>query len=265
MTILSSRASHSVLDRLRASATTLPATQTDIPSDANPLHTALLSDSTKQSAHIQECLYRACATVTTFKIQDPDPNAVDSGNVLGLRFEVGNMGKFIRPYYVMLNKPFPSSNLLHVHRHTVPPCIPLAVLAARYLPSPKSQEVVKEKKQDLVRFVRSLRREIVGYHNRIAVIKSLRKAFALDEKSSKKGKGREKVIGDISAADAEAKQVRIEWIDGRIGRCVVGDKGEVTKCVIIGEDGRDRETERRIMGGDKRMERIAERLKEGIY
>lgn len=119
------------------------------------------------------------------------------------------------------------------------------------------------KKQDLRRFARALRKEIVGYHNRISVIKALRKEFKLDEKVSRKGKGRERVIADISAADAKAKQVRIEWVDGRIGRCVVGEGGDVKKCVVIGEDGRDWETERRVVRGG--MEGIGERLREGIY
>lgn len=119
------------------------------------------------------------------------------------------------------------------------------------------------KRQDLTRFVRALRREIVGYHNRVSVIKGLRKEFKLDEKVSRKGKGRERVIADISVADAEAKQVRIEWVDGRIGRAVVDDKGDVKKCVVIGEEGRDREVERRVCAGG--MEGIGERLREGIY
>jgi central kinetochore subunit Mal2/MCM21 len=118
-------------------------------------------------------------------------------------------------------------------------------------------------KQDLRRFVRSLRREIVAHHNRIAIVKSLRKEFHLDEKESRKGKGREKVIADISAVDGEVKQLRIEWTDGRLGRVAVDDKGKVLKCVIIGEDGRDTENEVRVMRGD--MEGIGERLREGIY
>jgi central kinetochore subunit Mal2/MCM21 len=172
----------------------------------------------------------------------------------------------------MLNKPFPTSDSLRVHRHTIPPCIPLSSLASQYLPVPKaSGEVLKAKKQDLQLFMRAIRREVVGYHNRTSVIKTLRKEFKLDDDASvsKKGKGREKVIVDISAADAEAKQVRIEWVDGRIGRCVVGDGGEVIKCVVIGDEGRDREVERRMLGeaglGEARMEEIGERLREGIY
>lgn len=174
----------------------------------------------------------------------------------------------------MLNKPCPDSDLLKIHRHTVPPCIPLSSLASQHLPTPKTAgDVLKSKKQDLQRFVRALRREVIAYHNRTTVIKTLRKEFKLDEDAnmSKKGKGkqREKVIIDISAADAEAKQVRIEWVDGRIGRCVVGERGEVLKCVVIGDDGRDREVERRLLGdageAEARMEGIGERLKEGIY
>jgi central kinetochore subunit Mal2/MCM21 len=124
-----------------------------------------------------------------------------------------------------------------------------------------------QKRQDLNKLVRSLRREIVAYHNRIAVIKNLGKEFRLDQKISKKGKDRERVIEDISAADAEAKQIRIEWVDGRIGRVLIGDGGEVIKCVVMGEGGRDRESERLILGngGQGRVENVGERLMEGIY
>lgn len=172
----------------------------------------------------------------------------------------------------MLNKPYKGSDLLKIHRHTLPPCIPLESLASRFLPAPKVEgEIIKGKKQDLQRFVRSLRREVIGYHNRITVIKKLRKEFKLDDDAKlsgkSKGKQREKIIVDISAADAEAKQIKIEWADGRLGRCVVGDKGEVVKCVVIGDEGRDREVERSILGnaGEARMEQIGERLREGIY
>ncbi|KAH8802698.1 Cenp-O kinetochore centromere component-domain-containing protein [Xylogone sp. PMI_703] len=293
--ILSSQASHSILARLRdpnqanpspnttstTTSTVSKNVQTSLPEDSNPL----LTSSRLQSLHNQECTYRACATITTFRIQDPDPHAVNGGAVLGIRIDVGASGRFIRPYYIMLNKPYVGSNALRIHRHTLPPCIPIGGLAGRYLPPPgtslasssgattqlSGEDSMKERKtgarrgQDLTRFVRALRREVVQYHNRITVIKALRKAFGLDEKVSEKGKGREKVLYDISAADAEAKQLRIEWVDGRIGRCVVGEKGEVLKCVVIGEEGRDRETERMVLGGDRRMEGIAMRLKAGVY
>ncbi|KAI9640479.1 hypothetical protein NHQ30_011225 [Ciborinia camelliae] len=261
-TILSSQASKCILSNLRKTSSKIPSVPSTAPIDSDPL----LATSAAQTMHNLENLYRACASITSFQVQDPDPNAVDEGHVLGLRIDVSNAGKFVRPYYIMLNKPYSGSSALRIHRHTVPPCIPLASLAAKYLPAPKvTGGIVKERRQDLTTFARKLRREVTGYHLRISSIKHLRKGFSLDEERSRKGKEKEREIADISAADAEAKQVRIEWVDGKIGRCVVGINGEVIKCVIIGEEGRDRDTERRVMGGDKRMEGIAERLMEGIY
>ncbi|KAK0111662.1 hypothetical protein ONS95_002007 [Cadophora gregata] len=266
-TILSSRHTKATLTRLRASQKPSQPQPQPQPSDTTPL---LLAASTAQRAHTQENLYRACAGITTFRVQDPDPNSVDGGNVLGIRIDVSSTGKFVKPYYIMLNKPWQGSDLLRIHRHTVPASIPLSSLAEKFLPHGKGSTAMGVesagaggKKQDLRRFVRALRREVVAYHNRTGVIKSLRREFKLDEKESRKGKGREKVINDISAADAEAKQIRIEWVDGRIGRAIVDERGEVVKCVILGEDGRDRENERRVVGGG--MEGIGERLKEGMY
>lgn len=101
----------------------------------------------------------------------------------------------------------------------------------------------------------------MNYHNRVAAIAGLREVFGLDnEKSDGKGKGRERLIADISAADAEARQVRIEWTDGRVGRIVVDSSGEIQKCVITGVGGRDRQLERRVVAGKKRMEDLPERL-----
>ncbi|KAL2065304.1 hypothetical protein VTL71DRAFT_2973 [Oculimacula yallundae] len=282
-TILSSRHTKATLTRLRSSQP--PSYPSKSQSQSQPsaptletTNTPLLTATTAQLTHNQENLYRACAGITTFRVQDPDPNAVDGGNVLGIRIDVSSMGRFVKPYYVMLNRPWAGrgegerrgEGLLRVHRHTLPVCIPLAALAERFLPHGKGSVGpgggVKEKggnKQDLKRFVRALRREIVGYHNRITVVKGLRREFRLDEKESRKGKGREKVIVDISAADAETKQIRIEWVDGRIGRVVVDEKGVVKKCVVIGEDGRDWETERRVEGAN--MLDVGVKLREGIY
>ncbi|CZT08045.1 uncharacterized protein RAG0_13274 [Rhynchosporium agropyri] len=267
-TILSSRHTKATLIRLRASQ---PPSKTQSQTPSQPSETditPLLAAATAQRAHTQENLYRTCAGITTFRVQDPDPNAVDGGNVLGIRIDASGGGKFVKPYYVMLNKPWAGSELLRVHRHTVPVGIPLAALAERYLPNGKGSAAIGSKevgfhKQDLRRFVRALRREIVGFHNRVSIVKSLRREFRLDETESRKGKSREKVIIDISAADAETKQVRIEWIDGRIGRVVVDEKGVVRQCIVTGEEGRDSEIERRVVG--VRMEDVGEKLREGIY
>lgn len=180
--------------------------------------------------------------------------------MIGVRIEAFQGGRYVRPYYVFLNRPYGDRGILRVHRHTVPPCIPLAAVAERWLPVPSRDGEPLKKRQSLPRFVRALRLQITAYHNRVAVIAGMRKAFGLEGRKEDKGKQRETGVADVSAADAEARQIRLEWLDGRIGRAVMDDKGEVMKCVVIGEDGRDRETERKLMGGDRRVEGIADRL-----
>jgi central kinetochore subunit Mal2/MCM21 len=217
-------------------------------------------------------------------VQDPDPNAVDGGTVLGLRIEAMTRAKFLRPYYVFLNRPYASApehrKLLRVHRHTVPPSIPLAGLAARYLPPPPlststrdgdgGDEVARDgthgqgtANQDLARFAKALRREIVRYHNRLSAIADLRKTAGLNKKKSAEDQEEpENALLDILPADAEAKQIAIQWSDGRTGRLVMDDDGEVAKLLVFGEKGQDRETARALLGVDEvvRVEEVGRRL-----
>ncbi|KAI0425021.1 cenp-O kinetochore centromere component [Xylaria sp. FL1042] len=230
-------------------------------SPSEPVEQKLLARFQEQSAHKQQCLYRACATITTFKVNDPDPNAVDGGNVLGLRFEVMSKAKFVRPYYVMLNRPYANRRYLRIHRHTVPQCIPLSGLAARHLPLPaaRDEDDAAPKKQDLAHFARSLRRELVRYHNRAATIGDMRKAAGLSSKKAS-DQDSETTLIDISAADAEARQISIQWRDGRSGRLIMNDDGEIVKMVVQGNNGQDRETVRQFLGGAVRIEEVTRRL-----
>ncbi|KAI0008335.1 Cenp-O kinetochore centromere component-domain-containing protein [Xylariaceae sp. FL0662B] len=234
------------------------------PNIDSPTKHKLRAHAAEQEAHKQQCLYRACASITTFKVRDPDPNAIDGGNVLGLRFEVMSKARFLRPYYVLLNRPYAGSRHLRVHRHTVPPCIPLAGLASRHLPPPTARDDYgKSRRQDLSRFARALRRELVRYQNRSAVIGDLRRAAGLEGKKGRDEGARveaEVPIVDVSAADAEAKQIRVEWTDGRTGRLIMGDDGDILKMVVQSEVGQDRETVRQLLGGSVRVEEIAKRL-----
>jgi central kinetochore subunit Mal2/MCM21 len=173
-----------------------------------------------------------------------------------------------------------------VHRHTLPPCIPLAGLAGRYLPPPPATGKAKAsdegagsgraKPQDLARFARSLRREVVRYHHRLGVVADLRKAAGLggrkkmeegdgqggeeDGEDGREGQPQGIRLVDITPADAEVKQLTIEWADGRTGRLVMGDDGEILKLVVVGENGRDREAGRDFLGGAVRVEDVVRRL-----
>ncbi|KAI1258991.1 cenp-O kinetochore centromere component [Xylariaceae sp. FL1019] len=223
----------------------------------------LITQVEKYKADKQQRLYQACASVTTFKIRDPDPNAVDDGKVLGLRFEVAYKAKYLRPYYVMLNRPWGHRRWLRVHRHTVPQCIPLSGLAARYLPAPKEKdEFDRQKKQDLTQFARAVRREIVRYHNREAVISDLKKAAGLGPQKEAQEESDSGLV-DVRAADAEAKHISLQWRDGQSGRLVMDDDGEIVKMVVQGPNGQDRETVRQFLGGSVRVEEVTKRLDDG--
>lgn len=126
------------------------------------------------------------------------------------------------------------------------------------MPAPGQQR----KKQDLAKFARALRREVARYHHRLGVIADLRKAAGLTGKNNggEEGEEREQRLVDISPADAEAKQLTIEWADGRTGRLVMGDDGEIVKLMVVGENGRDREAGRDLLGGAVRVEEVVRRL-----
>lgn len=215
----------------------------------------------EQRKHVLSSLYRTTSSITSFAVQDPDPNAVNKGKLLGLRIEAFANKRFTRPYYVFLNQPNAENTSLRIHRHTIPPAIPLAFLAAKFLPQPKNGI---EMKQDLGTFLRKLRGQIQSYHNRLASIGSLRKGLRVDEVRKFRDEGDEDVEGvmDVSAIDAEAKQLRIEWADGGIGRVEIGTTGQVVRSVVTGVGGRNRDRERDIMSGYQRVEGLLERLSE---
>lgn len=218
----------------------------------------------QQQAYMQQCVYRVAAPVTAFKVRDPDPNAVDGGHVLGLRFEVMLRGQFLRPYYVMLNRPFPGAKHLRVHRHTVPPAVPLAGLAARHLPAPASggHGDGPPAHQDLDRFARALRREIARYHNRLGVAADLRRRLGLHEAASPSSSLSADSIVEVGIADIQAKQIKLTWADERSGRLTMDDDGNVQKLVIFGNEGRDWETAKELFGTHHRIEDIVQRLQE---
>ncbi|KAM0355776.1 hypothetical protein ACHAPU_000163 [Fusarium lateritium] len=226
-----------------------------------PSRERLLSESDKQKAFVQQCLYRTCSSVTSFKVHDPDPNAVDGGHVLGLRFEVMSKGQFLRPYYVMLNRPYFNSKHIRIHRHTLPPAIPLSGLAVRHLPAPRP-ESDSPPQQNLDRFVRTLRREIVRYHNRLGVSADLRRSLGLHDRMD------DTVLPDdiveVGIADIEAKQIRFSWADDRSGRVVMDNDGKVVKLMMFGREGRDWETTKELYGKYERIEDVARTLQEYV-
>ncbi|CAI6336804.1 unnamed protein product [Periconia digitata] len=294
------RAKIAALHAHRANLSTILLSQPHLPSRLQPrpvLHEGNHRDAAAR-AEVQlkrntENVYRACAGITSFKVKDPDPYAVDNGNVLGVRIEVSIGGRFIETYSVLFNRQdTQSKHVLKIHKHTIPPCIPLQQLANKWLPmSTKDAGVAPE--QNLVRFGKSLRKELVSWHLRLAAIRTLRAEAGVDEKPKPATEEAQKpVIGIVLnafvsddeseeededagedtvqsrhggsiriasiEADAAAREVLITWTNQRIGVIKVAKDGTVEKAVVRGADGTAQSAMSRAALG--RIEGLVQRL-----
>lgn len=266
---------------------------TEATAEAVDARAAALEGSTvEETKHAQQCLYRLGAGATMFEVKDPDPRAVDKGRVLGVRIEVciGGLaesparashdhptrplitetGIFLSPYYLLLNRPVPGSPSLRIHKHTIPPCIALSSLASVYLPKPASASASSVRpgegpskpppKQDLAGLVRSLRRELLSYHLRLAFIDSMRQTLVATPDDAQPAMGDVDEIVDVSAADADGREIKVEWADRAVARIRIGAAGDVQGCVVHGPAGRDRAWERKIRDPGCRVESLIARL-----
>lgn len=232
----------------------------------------------KQSKRNLESIHRACAGVTAFKVKDPDPNAINNGNVLGVSIDVAIGGRFIETYHVLLNwRSKDGSRLLKIHKHTIPPCIPLQQLVNKYLPtSGKDADVDPE--QDLVKFGKLLRKELVSWHMRLNAVEELKKEAGLQNQNSRKAKDDDvettgKILNafvssddesnsDVEAeeedgpvrildieSDAAVRQVTIIWTDRRVAVMNITKDGRIEKAVCRARDGsRDAAMSRKAKG-----------------
>jgi central kinetochore subunit Mal2/MCM21 len=201
-------------------------------------------------------------------------------------------GRFAKPYYVLLKSERvkgEKERRLRVHRHTVPAFIDIARVEGVYLSFPgsgKSQsqegdsddeaensEALKGarkngRRQDLRGFVRELRRELVAWHLRSDAIELLREKLGLSEEEAQidpaerlSPEARGGIVA-LAATAVEARYVRLEWEDGRVGRFKLSNGGIVERAVVIGDDGRDKQMEDAMTGGGGRVETLLERLRE---
>ncbi|KAF2438692.1 hypothetical protein P171DRAFT_436626 [Karstenula rhodostoma CBS 690.94] len=243
----------------------------------------------KQSNRNLENIYRACAGVTAYKVKDPDPCAVDNGNILGVRIEVPINGIFVETYHVLFNRPNATHRtMLRIHKHTIPPCIPLQPLANKWLPvTKKSAEEPRE--QDLVKFSRHLRKELVSWHLRLEALEKLRKDARLPDRTAPQDGSKveteiEMVLNAFVSddedsevedeatqqqqdgalkilrvdGDAAVREITITWSNGRVGIFRVTKDGEVDKVAVRTKEGtRDASLSSKALG---RIEGLVERL-----
>ncbi|KAJ9641399.1 hypothetical protein H2199_005369 [Coniosporium tulheliwenetii] len=254
-TLLSSPHTLSRLERAKATQHPPP------PALTNALHTV-------KSHHrlLQQSSHRLAAGATAFLVQDPDPAAsgIDSGRILGVRIEASVRGRFADPYFLLLHRPYPTSAAWKVHKHTIPPCIPLAALLAKWLPAPVEKAVEgreKRRKQDLGRLVREVRREVLSLHLRLAAVEAMRREAGLapsepaaaartattteeeDAVDEEQGAAQSRLksgtrgpikggIRDIKALDPGVREVEITWADGHVARMKAAWDGRVEGAVV---------------------------------
>jgi central kinetochore subunit Mal2/MCM21 len=230
-----------------------------------------------QSKRNLENIHRACAGVIAYKVKDPDPNAINNGNVLGVSIDVAIGGKFVETYHVLLNwRSKDGSRLLKIHKHTIPPCIPLQQLVNKYLPT-SGKDADADPEQDLVNFGKLLRKELVSWHMRLNAVEELKKEAGLQIQNSRKAKDDNvettgKILNafvsdDESSSDVEAeeedgpvrildiesdaavRQVTITWTDRRVAVMNITKDGRIEKAVCRARDGsRDAAMSRKAKG-----------------
>jgi central kinetochore subunit Mal2/MCM21 len=168
--------------------------------------------------------------------------------------------RFITPYYLLLNHPESRSNVLRIHKHTIPTFIPLSILAKKYLPQPlPANSAPQDQPQNLPGLVRALRRELVAHHKRLA-------AWELLQRGVKTNK----------MLDAAGTRFEIELSDNSIARLTVDMHGKIENAIVRTREGtnqdevpdnlgrRQRNIERAILGGGGRVEGLIERIKEHV-
>jgi central kinetochore subunit Mal2/MCM21 len=260
------------------------------PVTSEPQRATALKFLKSQQQRNAENIHRACAGVTAYKVRDPDPGAVNNGNILGVRIEVAIRGRFIETYHVLFNRPNERHKLmLKIHKHTIPSCIPLQALRNKWMPSTERDkgEMVEQK---LVQFGRGLRRELVAWHLRMEAVERLRVDAGLGDKASREVKeSREPATGKILnafvsddedeeeeeeeatrqrhdgpvtiieiEADMGVRELNVIWSSGQIGVFGITKDGNVEKAVVTTAAGvRVSAMSRKALG---RIEGLVQRL-----
>lgn len=239
------------------------------------------------SKHRDTNYHRLAFSTTLFPWKDPNPYN-ESPNLLGLRIDVCERnGTFAKPYYVLLQREKGSSTIapgkrsslsFSIYRHTIPPFIPMEKLAHRYLPQARpsrrqgapedeieaAKAKAKTRKQDLNAFVRHLRKELAAWYARRDSVSWLQERLGVTDVAEGDAARNQRInpaqLVSLVATSLESRYVRLEWTDGRVGRFKISNSGLVERAVVIGEKGRDKRMELILMGGDRRVESLVDRL-----
>ncbi|KAJ5965833.1 hypothetical protein N7481_012547 [Penicillium waksmanii] len=140
------------------------------------------------------------------------------------------------------------------------------------VPMKPGQARSTRRKQDLRGFVRELRRELVAWHLRSDAVVFLQEKLGLirdsgsetdaNTKADEEEEQQQRLWADekspprndlgiigLEATAVEARYVRMEWEDGRLGRFKLSNAGLVERAVFMNDRGRDKQVEDAVTGG----------------
>jgi central kinetochore subunit Mal2/MCM21 len=67
-------------------------------------------------------------------------------------------------------------------------------------------------------------------------------------------------VCDVSAVTVDARQARVVWSDGRVGRIKISDQGKIERAVVIGHESRIRGMESILTNGEPTVYNLVARL-----
>lgn len=179
---------------------------------------------------VKSSTMRATTGMTAFRVKDPDPNAINDGNILGIRLDVLSILKreYTTPYFLFFQQI--STGRLKLHQHTIPAFLPLRPLLRRYSLADSVDDNDGHKDQNLVAFVRAVRKQLVEMVRRTDAIETLKsKALLLPEAGQYR-------IKKVNATDPSAQELGLQLHNGAIVRIRLSHSPTVAKCSVRSDD-----------------------------
>jgi central kinetochore subunit Mal2/MCM21 len=211
----------------------------------------------KAVAAVSASTARTTSGITAFHAKDPDPNAIGDGNLLGVRLDLystRNRG-FQAPYFLLFQKL--DNGRMKLHQHTIPTFIPLRSLWRRYMSNTEGDEdssAIEGKAQNLLGFVRAIRKNLVAWVRRTDAIEQLR------ENAASVGTG-ELQISNVTSTDPSAMELELQLQNDAVLRIRMTSSGTIEKSSVRTKDANDlslrRMLERALASHKGRIDELA--------
>jgi central kinetochore subunit Mal2/MCM21 len=211
----------------------------------------------KQSLEVLASSARTSAGITAFRVQDPDPHALNGGEILGVRIDMFStrQSKFLPPYFLLFRQL--DAATLKLYKHTIPACISLRPLLAKHMSVPAEGDVASSDSQDLPQFVRAVRRELGHLVNTTDAVDGLRE-------SVEGGEGKPYEIDEVKWCGPRAVEVTLKLQSNDTAMIRIGSSQTIEKarvCILPSHEiGTRKRIERAMMQNDGQLDGLGTRL-----